>query len=195
MRFAILSHGDEKMDKWKKISFANKEKYCKKYDYDFIGSSEKFDDRPPQWHKLSLIKKHLPKYDWVFWSDPDSLIINTDVKLQSYIDDNYDFIAGMFRYINIGQFFVKNSELGNKIINDIDNQKQYIGLAGNEESACKHLFGTKEYTDILPKIKLIKEAGFNKMPDNFKAWDIIMHYAGHHKDYNHFKELSKYINY
>jgi len=196
MKIAILSHGDNRMDRWKKISFENKEKYCDKNGYDFIGSDKVYDDRPPQWSKLLMVREYLPSYDWVMWNDPDTLIMNTEIKLEEFIDNDFDFIAAKFDYINMGVFFVKNSAIGLKIINDIYNQDQYIGLAGNDESAAKHLLGTKEYIDIVREnIKLINNASFNKMPDKFQLGDFIIHFPGHYKDYKYFKKLSQGIKY
>ena len=196
MKIAILSHGDKKVDIWKKISFINKEKYCKKHGYNFIGSDKKYDDRPPTWHKLPMIKEYLSKYDWVLWNDPDTLIMNTTIKLEKFINDSYDFIISKVDYINTGVFFVKNSELGLKIITDAYNQEQYIGLKANEEDSIKHLFSINEYKDIVrEKVKIASNASFNKMPYNFKMKDFIIHFAGRYKDYKYFKKLSQGIKY
>ncbi|GBG63411.1 hypothetical protein CBR_g38033 [Chara braunii] len=64
----------------------NKEKYVKKHGYDFIDASDLVDrHRPPSWSKILAVKKHLRSYDWVFWTDADSVVTNPEVTLQEVV--------------------------------------------------------------------------------------------------------------
>ncbi|KAH7306681.1 hypothetical protein KP509_22G025000 [Ceratopteris richardii] len=48
----------------------NKIKYAKRHGYTFIDASDIIDrSRPPSWSKILAVRKHLPKFDWIFWND------------------------------------------------------------------------------------------------------------------------------
>jgi len=43
--------------------------------------------------QIKAVQRHLKDFDWVFWMDADSLILNMDVRLESFLDERYDFIV------------------------------------------------------------------------------------------------------
>ena len=195
MRIAICSHGDNGMNEWKDVSYPNKQKYCDKHGYDFFGSDFKFDGRHPSWARLPMILELIKDYDWVFWSDPDSLIVNTDIKLESFIDDKYDFIISDTEVINFGEFFVKNSPLGIEILNDINNQRQFLDHVWRENQACIYLFEEYYGKHITDHILIEKDASYNRFANIYRDGDFIIHYPGAYKNIEHFKELSTKIKY
>jgi hypothetical protein len=42
------------------------------------------------WHKIKMIERLITqeKYDWIWWIDYDTLITNTETKLEDLIDDS-----------------------------------------------------------------------------------------------------------
>lgn len=66
----------------------SKRQYAKKHGYDFlIGGKDVWDKhRPVPWSKFNMIHKCMEHYDFLFWSDADSIILNDEFKLESLID-------------------------------------------------------------------------------------------------------------
>jgi hypothetical protein len=66
---------------------ASKRAYAAKHGYDFIyGGADVWDrSRPAPWSKLNFIQKYLDSYDYLFWSDADVIIMNTDLRLEDHI--------------------------------------------------------------------------------------------------------------
>jgi hypothetical protein len=121
--------------------------YCEKHGYDiYIDRYENYDtSRAPQWHKIKVCIEVLQtnKYDWIFFIDIDCLIMNSSIKLESIIDNQYSFIlpqhimpAEDTPIINIpevqniitSQFFVKNDADGLSILNAIWNANSNIDI-------------------------------------------------------------------
>lgn len=67
--------------------FENRNAYAKRYGYTIIKTPFELIDksRPIAWSKLLAINKYLPDYDYVFYLDMDTVILNMDVSLESII--------------------------------------------------------------------------------------------------------------
>ena len=129
MNIALLTFECPPAD-YRSLSFSNKEKYCAKHGYVFLRHTERLSDRPPPWDKIKYLKRHIDQYDWIFWTDSDSVIINDDVRLETFINNEKDLIIQMdessqgLKEINSGQFFIKNSEWGKWFLNEVWNNKK-----------------------------------------------------------------------
>jgi hypothetical protein len=78
------------------MGLPNKQRYCDLHGYTHLPLTSGFDaSRPPAWSKIKFLREHLPRFDWLFWSDIDSLITNYSIRLQDLADDNYDLIITM----------------------------------------------------------------------------------------------------
>ena len=67
-------------------------------------------------------RKILANYDWVFWTDADSLIMNPSIPLEKLIDDRYFLIIckqSDHIMINSGQFLIKNDPISFKFLKDV----------------------------------------------------------------------------
>jgi hypothetical protein len=97
------------------------EKYCEKNGYDFIYETEDTEDgvydgkRDYPWYKIQLLLKVLKNkdYDFVVWNNADSMIINYDKKLESFIDKDLchkDILVARDwnSTLNTGTVFVRN---------------------------------------------------------------------------------------
>lgn len=100
----------------------SKKKYCDLYGYDFVDDEtypETYDEnKHPAWSKLNIIKKclSLNKYDIVVWMDADTLIMNAEIKLESFIDRYLgDKLFLLSRdngnFINTGVWFIRTTNL------------------------------------------------------------------------------------
>ena len=154
----------------------NIRKYCDLHGYDLhIDYQEKFSNgKPSQWQKIRAARELLEtnKYDWVFYLDTDCIIMNPDIKLESFIDDNCSFIVPRHCIeavdtptsegnIISSQFFVKNDEFGKDILDEIwlaeGNDK--INQFDYEGRQIRILINNGKYKN---RIKLVEEKRLNR---------------------------------
>ena len=91
----VLSFATENIKSWADPVFKNNEEYCSKHNYvwkQYCGVKDK--NRPTNWSKIGYILEELEnKYDWIFWIDADAMIMNHSIKLEDFINNDYDFIV------------------------------------------------------------------------------------------------------
>lgn len=73
------------------LSANNKNEYAAKHGYDFFCLRSTYCDYkdPVSWLKIEWIQKNLKNYDWIFWSDADSVITNQEIKLEDIINNKF----------------------------------------------------------------------------------------------------------
>eukprot|EP00301_Raphidiophrys_heterophryoidea_P019535 c4451_g1_i1.p1 GENE.c4451_g1_i1~~c4451_g1_i1.p1 ORF type:complete len:326 (-),score=61.76 c4451_g1_i1:158-1135(-) len=101
------------------LSTHNKQFYADRHGYDLIDASNMIDhSRPVAWSKLLALKKYLIQYDYIMWIDTDTVIMNTDIKLEWIVngdnsdagDDQWDvLLSSDLHGPNVGTFIVRNS--------------------------------------------------------------------------------------
>lgn len=66
---------------------ATKRSWCLKHNYDFIEGGDEFWDRdkPIPWSKIPFLLSFLDKYDFLFVSDADVVIMNQDLKIEDVV--------------------------------------------------------------------------------------------------------------
>lgn len=195
--------------------FGNIKKYCEKHGYSLhIDRQQNLDNnRVPMWQKIKVSHDVLKgsEYKWLFFIDTDCLIMNSNIKLESLIDDNYSFIIPQHNIkaednpitvipgvqnVITSQFFVKNDNDGLAILQAIWN----LGEIPNdrfdyEGRQTRILINSLQFDG---KIKTIEEKLVNRfwyvnnpfmvmhfrgMNDN--AWqpgDFIVHVTGYSKE-------------
>lgn len=105
MKILVLTLADQLYWSLARISNPNKAAYAAKHGYDFRAYSNSDNPaRPTSWSKLRLVALALEEYDWVFWTDADSLIMNSEMKLEDLIEDKQLIVARDNNGINLGQF-------------------------------------------------------------------------------------------
>jgi hypothetical protein len=135
IKFCVLVSYDEGYKRMASYTVdLNIKKYCETHGYDLhIDYQEKFSNgKPAQWQKIRAARELLDthKYDWIFYLDTDCLIMNPNIKLESFIDDDCSFIVPKHSIkavdtptfegnIISSQFFVRNDECGIDILNEI----------------------------------------------------------------------------
>jgi hypothetical protein len=181
-RIAVLVVYDDNYESMKNITVdCNIKNYCELHGYTLIEHKIELIDRTPHWSKISesinVLKSN--NFDWVFFIDIDCLIMNTTIKLETIIDNNYSFIVPShgipsidnpivtpFNTDNIisSQFLVKNDEFGIKILENI---------WGDEDSLQNPIINTFDYEgrqtrltilkdEFKPHIKIIEEKLLNR---------------------------------
>jgi len=125
----------EKYKECTKYGHNGKRIYCKKWGYGFEDDETVYDtSRHPAWSKVRILQKCLnavdengtKKYDFVVWMDADTLVMNEDIKLESFIDkylsdDSKHFLVSRdngYR-INTGVWFLRNSEYAADILEKV----------------------------------------------------------------------------
>jgi len=166
----------------------NINKYCELHGYNFLISRfEDYatDDKPVAWqnayNKLKAARDILKNnnFKWLVYIDTDSLIMNSSIKLESFIDDSYSLIvlnhqvfpsdnpitsvAGLNNVI-ISHFFIKNNEDGLKILDAWINNEGWpenipIDQWDLEGRQMRILINNPKYTS---KIKAINEGIFSR---------------------------------
>ena len=176
---------------------SSKEKYCKRHNIDFIiedDSADYFDgQRPLPWYKILMIKKYLPKYDYIFWSDADVLIKNYNFDIRKYIMSRQDvnFIFGEdWNYLNSGNFFIKNSLDSLNMLDLIYAQEHVINNMWWEQAAiiilhkCHKIFANMCYIEKNSRIfnafntELLDKEGEACGPYLYQEGDFLIHYPG-----------------
>lgn len=92
------------------ITAPNKATYCQRHGYAWLPCTSGFDpSRPVAWSKLLFLRRHLPDYDWIMWSDADSLITNPVIKIESFIRTKADLVITVDKVgFNSGSFLIRN---------------------------------------------------------------------------------------
>lgn len=128
-----------------KLVEPNKRSYAERHGYDFIDESDIVDKtRPPSWSKILAVRKNLPKYDWIFWNDADSLVTNPNINLEDVLysitgnmdyEDMPDFIVTEdVTGVNAGMFFFRNSSWSMQFLDLWWNQTSFILPFGRPKS-------------------------------------------------------------
>ena len=167
------------------ICFPNKSKYCDLHGYDFITTDEQMDDHAqPNWTKFLLILKHINKYDWMFWTDADSIFMRSDIKLEQFIDDSKHFVfsfgsRGKAEPINSGHFFVKNSDYAKRLLQKAYSLNKSVPVPGaSDQIALQRILRKMPSDEKQENIKFFHQREFNAYEKNYKKGDFIVHMVG-----------------
>jgi hypothetical protein len=115
VRICVVTLYTDEIAEYGRIGAANKEAYARHHGYAFIAHDRSLDNRrPPAFSKLPAILAQLPRHDWVFWTDADSLVMNPARRLESIIRRGADkdmiltWEAGASP-VNTGQWLIRNT--------------------------------------------------------------------------------------
>jgi galactosyl transferase GMA12/MNN10 family. len=174
----------------------SKVKYCEHHGYDFIDDESIVDhSRPLPWSKILLLIKYLKNYDYLVWMDGDTIIMNSEIKLESFINkymnelpmnggDGFrkDFLLcrDMGNKPNTGVWFIRNNEYVMNILELIYLQTQFINEQYWEQAAFEYL-----YEVVLPDLRNYCHILRNNQQQQFNCWldvyqygDFILHFMG-----------------
>lgn len=164
------------------FSVPNKVAYCKKHGYGLVIETDGFDrSRPPAWSKILFVKRHLHDHEWVFWSDADSMILNDAVRLETFLDADFDLIVGRedvgvgHAVVNVGAFFIRRSEWSLAFFDRLYAQESFAQHPHADNGALIELLGTE---DLSEHIKIVPQRRFNSYATNFAPGDFLLHLPG-----------------
>lgn len=174
-----------------KLATKSKEIYCAKHSYNlFVGNHLHDKSRPPAWSKVLALKEALltSKSDYIVWLDADIMIMNYDVKLEQFIQnnmDNKDFMFGDENPLNSGVIFIKNTDYASELLslvyglyNPSDKMWDQLGFA---KAYNENLLNFRDRTKIEPERRL-----FNATNQQYKYGDFNIHILGTRTYPSHF---------
>lgn len=169
-------------------SYDNKAAYCDKHHYPFHAYTESLDEsRPIPWSKIKIIQELFenPACEWVFWTDADSLIMNSKVQLKHFIDERYDMIAAQDNgHLNSGQFFIRNCAWSKDFLARIYAKEEFIWNGWWEQTSMMDEFA-KNKSDR-KHVKYLAQRAMNSCAYEYcqledAYWhenDFIIHFMG-----------------
>ena len=175
----------------KAVALATQSKidYCHNQGYDFIFETGFDATRPVPWSKIPLIKRVLPRYDFVFWSDADAMVVNPDVRLEQMFGDFLDSDKHMVvtrdaaGNINLGNFIIRNCDWSFELLSKIWEQTQFLHHKWWENAAFIYLFSSEpkiqKHTAVVPYDRYAFNS-YPHYPNGYKEGDFIVHFAGIH---------------
>jgi hypothetical protein len=127
------------------LTWHNKMQYAAKNGYDLYDGSNWIDtSRPPAWSKIQAVKHLLTDEgcDWVMWADADTVIMNSDVRIEGFLpeDPNKDLLVGSDNGggYNSGVFLVRNTPWALKFLDDWWNMRSFVRPPGMSLSGDNH---------------------------------------------------------
>ncbi|KAI9258946.1 galactosyl transferase GMA12/MNN10 family-domain-containing protein [Phascolomyces articulosus] len=198
-RIALMTssyiYPDNCMEPSATLSSMNKRKYAEKHHHAFVPRSIEFAQqkgRKTVWGKVDAVQNVLPHYDWIFWTDMDCVIMNTERSLNELLDKlrhdysegpdafdkNVNFIASRpprDPMLNAGVFFLRNSEWSMQFLNEVQAfTAWYNKRPAYEQGAMADV--AKNYPSnvylLYPDVHT-----FNTFPQFYNPGDFIVHYA------------------
>ena len=89
----------------------NSLEYCGKHGYTFMVYENKIDEGASVIaNKTMTALRNIDNYDWIFMKDADSLFYRFDIKIENFIDGNYNYIAShscIPNTINLGHMLIR----------------------------------------------------------------------------------------
>ena len=183
-RVGVLTAHDHNQRDIAAISTPNKRRYCDHHGYEFLEETSGFDaSRPPSWSKLLFVRRHLPQFDWLFWTDADSLIMNNSMRLEEFIEDGADLVLthddfGIGLYVvSMGQFLIRNCEWSLRFLQEVWEQRRFIHNRMWEQAAVQHLL---EQRDLSDHVHVVTQRRFNSYLPHYRKGDFLLHFPLQH---------------
>lgn len=182
MRFCVLTLYTPEIADFGAASSENKRAYAARHGYGFVGRSASLDQaRPPSWGKIKLCLEVMPDFDWLFWSDADSVIMNLAIELPSIADRRADFIyACDCNGMNAGVFLLRCCPESRRLLELAYQQTQFIDHPWWEQLALVQIINSGEsgvITKVVPRRVL--NAYHNPGCADFRDGDFIVHFVDH----------------
>lgn len=176
MRLSLLTMYTPEVAAMSRAALYNKKDYCAIHGYEHAVERKLLDPtRGALWSKPLAILKHLDRFDWIFWTDTDSLILNMSIKAESFCDEAFDMVITQdMNGLNAGQMFFRNTPRSRKFLEDVTKQTQFDTHIWGDQAAIMHLL--QQGADI--RAKVLSQRSFNSYLVNYRRGDFLLHLAG-----------------
>jgi len=169
-KFCIISaYSGDLYDPMGVLSDLTKEKYAWLHGYDFYSDPTLFNSTM-SWGqrsaiRLILYRKYLPRYEWVYWSDSDVLIVNPAKRLEMLVDNEHDAVISKDwggAQTNPGSMLLRNSPGGWELL------KTWEEFIAKPETYHDDLIAFEkmihEREDMNKKVKWVRQKEINAYP-------------------------------
>jgi hypothetical protein len=162
------------------ISRPNKEAYCRRHGYRFVCRTDGFDtSRPASWSKLRFVREALREADWVFWSDADSLVMDSAVPLPRFVWDCADLVlsADPYHGLNFGGWLARASDWTDAFLQTVDGMNEFLDHPWWETAAVFARYAADPA--VRAHIALLPNTLFNGYPfpgGGYTSGDFVAHF-------------------
>jgi hypothetical protein len=120
------------------LTWKNKQDYAAKHGYPIFDGSFLLDtSRPPAWTKIKAVQ-HLLEHeecDWVGWTDADTIIMNSEIAMESFLpaaNTAHDLVVASDNGggYNSGVWFVRNTAWSKQFLQDWWNMNNFVRPPG-----------------------------------------------------------------
>lgn len=164
------------------LSRVNKKAYCGKHGYRFVCRTSGFDEsRPPSWSKVRFVLDELDKAEWVFWTDADSIVMNSAVPVTRFIQDAADVVLSFDprQGMNTGCFFARRSPWTRAFLERVYARTDCIERPSSENAAITSIY--YESQEVREHVAVMPNKLFNAFPfkdGGYASGDFIVHFPG-----------------
>lgn len=155
------------------ITWENKRLYVEKHGYRLFNESKRSLDtsRPPSWSKTRAVKRLLQEEgcEWVFWMDADTVIMNSSVKMESFLPVTYDLLMTEEKgnSWNAGAWVMRNSAWSIDFLDTWWNMTSFVkpkGLSVSGDNDALKFYLTKHHDELFgTKIFQVPRCTFNSV--------------------------------
>mmetsp|Transcript_19504 Transcript_19504/g.25147 ORF Transcript_19504/g.25147 Transcript_19504/m.25147 type:complete len:321 (+) Transcript_19504:106-1068(+) len=185
------------------LTWENKLKYAEKHGYHLFDESDQLDkSRPPSWSKIRAVQRLLieEKCTWVFWLDADTVIMNSDKRIEDFLpsDPEKDLLlsADDGGGYNAGVWLVHNTAWALQFLQEWWDMKSFVkppGLAksGDNDALKYKLKNLVDFDDRIlapPRCtfnsyaKFVNPADFDRLSATVEHQDWHMSEVYYHKN-------------
>jgi len=158
-------------------TWPNKARYADRHGYVlFDGSALIEPSRPPAWSKIRAVQhlleefdEHRRRCDWVMWTDADTVVMNSDTRIEDFLpsDPDTDFLVGSDEGggYNSGVFVVRNSDWSRRFLQRWWEMESYVRPPGfslsGDNNALKDLLSEMPEPEFRVKVASPPRCTFN----------------------------------
>lgn len=194
MKIGIVTLYDEAMRDVAERTLHNKAAYARRHGYGLVVECGSLDpSRPTPWSKILALKKHLTRFDWVFWSDIDAMLTNLDTPLEKFLFEGRGLVMGTDQgaeagfpgtapgdpRLNTSQFLLRNCAWSRRFLDDVYRQEEFLDHPWWEQQAVMHVLEHHpehlRRTEVLPPRRLMSNV------ETFQSGDFAIHFGGREK--------------
>jgi hypothetical protein len=179
MKTLIVTGSDENMYSVLNLTLQSKLEYTNKHNYDFL-IVKNWTNITKQNIKngigvlrVALCFEHLQNYDVVVWLDGDSIVTNSNIKIEDIVSEDgafyasYDWAVGV-RTFSTGNFILKKHDK-TQILYDVFLQTS--NLFPEEQQTLRHIYNTDSTLHKVMKIVPRKYLGsVPKIQESLSSW-------------------------
>ena len=188
MKFLIFSYYDGSFNELAKITMPTYQEYCELHGYNFYCKTQNFTEgRTIGWSKFEIFLENMDKYDWIFYVECDSMLMNQTIRLENLIDHHHDIIMTKTDLpntidLNCGPMLVRSCEWNKQFFKYLLNKKEYYTHQLVEQAALSDEVNQNE--EVRKHFKIMNIRFFNSlyhswhMNSSYKHGDFMLHLAG-----------------